>query len=400
MYPSAESTTINEGYLCEHMRLERRYLLACKGVSGFDSDAIDLVIFNNRFQTLNDTNLEDWNIEHAREVAEDRRFEDYTENEMIDAVDYWGSVPGWMLQEMGIKVEESRAEYEVNAWLVDNVIVRTVLNKDPLHRRPYFKASFRNIPGSFWGQGVPDVMTDVQDTCNNAIRSLNNNMAIASFPQVEVLNMERLSADEDLTDIFPGKIWPMSDTANTSQPNIRFFQPLSNAGELMTIYDRFTKIADDHTGVPAYAHGDTDVGGAGNTMGGLSMMMGSAGRGVKQSLRHIFSGLISPLVRMQYDSNMLFLDDDSLKGDVVIKPSGIMSILMQEQKIAQRENLLSVSNNEVDNLIFGHEGRRSLWEQHLRDSDLDVEDIIPTKEELDERLAQLSEPQEEQNIPA
>lgn len=81
--------------------------------------------------------------------------------------------------------------------------------------------------------------------------------------------------------MYPWKIWQYSDdgygTAGALQP-IAFFQPSSHAQELMQIYQQFSLMADEHTGIPRYMTGDSATGGAGRTASGLSMLMSNAAK--------------------------------------------------------------------------------------------------------------------------
>ena len=107
-----------------------------------------------------------------------------------------GGAQGLSLLQWGVDpddVDDPLAEYEVEATLIGQHVIRVKINRDPLERRPYHTASFQPVPGSFWGQGIPELMADIQDVCNATARSLVNNLAISSGPQVEVYQ-ERLQA--------------------------------------------------------------------------------------------------------------------------------------------------------------------------------------------------------------
>jgi hypothetical protein len=80
------------------------------------------------------------------------------------------------------------------------------LNYDPLGRKPYYLTSFEKVPGRIDGNGVADLCMDAQNMCNAAARALANNMGISSGPQVGV-NVSRLPAGEDITQMYPWKIW-------------------------------------------------------------------------------------------------------------------------------------------------------------------------------------------------
>src|SRR6185437_12820695 len=114
---------------------------------------------------------------------------------------------------------------------------------------------------------------DCQDMCNAAARSLAANMAIASGPQVAV-NTGRMPPGEDATQMYPWKLWQFeSDPMGSTAPPVIFFQPGSNADELMRVYERFSILADEYTGIPKYMTGTEGTPGAGRTASGLSMMI-------------------------------------------------------------------------------------------------------------------------------
>ena len=126
--------------------------------------------------------------------------------------------------------------------------------------------SFEKVPGTPVGNALPDILSDIQDVCNATLRSLVNNMAMASGPQV-VVDESRLSPLENGDDIYPWKRWrvetdPTSNSNNTTPP-IDFFQPNSHAQELLGVYKEFTQIADDLSAIPRYITGSDRTGGAG-----------------------------------------------------------------------------------------------------------------------------------------
>ena len=92
-----------------------------------------------------------------------------------------------MMLEFGMPIddiEDVLGEYHVEAWLIGNYVIKAEINGDPLGRKPYFKASYRRRNGQFWGISLPEVISDIQDTCNAAIRNLLNNIALSSGPMV------------------------------------------------------------------------------------------------------------------------------------------------------------------------------------------------------------------------
>ncbi len=372
IYPSPNSRGIQDGYLFERHKLTVKSLIEMKGVEGYRGDVIDEIIENYGQKGKRNWLLND----QERANLESRNNEFLTAEGTIDVLEYSGGVIGKDLIDWGLNVEDPTRYYEANVWFVGHYIFKAVLNDDPLGQRPYSKSCFEEIPGSFWGWGVPDLMRDTQDMCNGAARALANNMALSSGPQVEV-NRSRLSTHEDIEGVSPWKIWfTKTDEFGSNEPAIRFHDVPNNAYLLMQVYDFYSRLADDHTGIPAYTYGNAKVGGAGRTSSGLSMLMTAASRGIKGVIANIDRTLIE-VVKRTYDYNMRFHPDESVKGDVNIVASGSKSLIAKEQQQIRKTEFLAATNNPVDNQIMGLEGRAELLRDILATMDVNVDKIIP-----------------------
>jgi len=267
-YPSPTSTDIDNGFFIEHHRMTRQDLNELRGVPSYDEESIKLVL-----EQYGEGGIKDWLWgENAKENAKDVESEhaNTSPERTIDAIEFWGDVQGKMLIEWGMskdKIDDPDKEYHINAWKIGNYIIKAIINQNPTGKKPYYKASFEDIAGMFWGRGVPELMKDIQDVCNATARALVNNLAISSGPQIAV-DVNQFGTDQDIKDQYPWKIWYFnSDTGQTRNIKpIEFFQPSSNAAELLAIYDSFVQKADDYTGIPAYTYGSSDVGGAGRAL--------------------------------------------------------------------------------------------------------------------------------------
>ena len=378
VYPEPGITHINEGYIFEHHPMSRSQLADLIGVPGYDDEAIRevLKIGNGQSWINEDTKLQ--------EEEQERKYYSYeSPTETFDALEFWGKVSGKMLQDWGLSEEEvpdAAKEYDANVWVVGNYVVKAILNYDPLGEKPYVKTSFIKAPGAFWGKGIPEIIEDLQNVCNAAARSLVNNMGLASGPQVEV-NLERIPPNEDITQLHPWKIWQVTnDPLGSSAPAVRFSQPDSRANELMGVYDRFSKLADDHSGVPSYVTGDLNVSGAGRTASGLSMLMGSAGKGIRQIVMYIDNDIVRPIVQRQFIYNMRYDEDESIKGDVEVLARGAINLATKETLNVRRVEFLNATANPIDIEIVGQDGRAALLREVAKGLQMPVDDIIPSRE--------------------
>ena len=380
IYPEPGITNIADGYLFEHHHMSRMELADLIGVPGYDDDAIRKVLEVGNGQSWINEDVE------LQKEEEERKFYAYNSpTEMFDALEFWGQVSGEMLREWGLsedEVPDPAREYDANVWVVGNYVIKAVLNYDPLGEKPYAKTSFIKQPGAFWGKGIPEIIEDLQSVCNAAARSLVNNMALASGPQVEV-NLERIPPNEDITQLHPWKIWQVTnDPLGSSAPAVRFAQPDSRANELMGVYDRFSRLADDHSGIPAYVYGDLNVQGAGRTASGLSMLMGSAGKGIRQVVMHIDNDVTHPIVRRQFIYNMRYDPDESIKGDAEIVARGAINLAVKETVNVRRVEFLNATANPIDIEIMGVEGRAAILREVAKGLQMPVDQVIPSREKM------------------
>jgi hypothetical protein len=378
IYPEPGITNINEGYIFEHHPLSRMDLADLIGVPGYDDDAIRKV--------LDIGNGQSWiseDVELQKEEQERKYYSYMRPTEVFDALEFWGKVSGKMLIEWGLsedEVPDSAQEYDANVWIVGNYVIKAVLNYDPLGEKPYAKTSFIKCPGAFWGKGIPEIIEDLQNVCNASARALVNNMGIASGPQVEV-NLERIPPNEDITQVHPWKIWQVTnDPVGSSAPAVRFTQPEDNANTLMAVYEKFSKLADDHSGIPSYVYGDLNVQGAGRTSSGLSMLMGAAGKGIRQVVMHIDSDIIKPIVQRQFVYNMRYDEDESIKGDAEVIAKGAVNLAIKETVNVRRIEFLNATANEIDMSIIGKDGRAAILREIAKGLQMPVDELVPSRE--------------------
>jgi hypothetical protein len=390
IYPSANATTINDGDIIEHIRFQRSEIAELKGLDNYDDAKITEVLDN--YQGSEFTHWLWTDIESDKAYAEKRGNEFQANRNIIHGLHYFGKASVRMLREWGMtdkdlqdsdgNIYEPTDELEVEALMVDSTVIKVQVNTDPLVRRPYYKASFQNRPGSYWGRSLPNLMRDIQRMCNATARALSNNMGMASGPQVE-LYVDRLADKGDITDITPMKIWQLtSDPTGAGGRAIQFTQPSSNAAELLAVYKEFELRADDATGIPRYAYGNERTGGAAQTASGLSMLLESASKGIKDAIRHIDEGVLIP--RLEYQFYWLMSTDDNLgySGDITVIPKGSSALTMKAAEQGKRLELMqTLSGNPAILEVVGPEAMAEVFRVLFEDANM-PEMIIPSGLEI------------------
>ena len=383
IYPSPSSMGIDDGYLIERHKLRQPDLEALIGVEGYDDEAIRMVL-----DTYGRGGLQEWLIvDSTKAQAEGRSTVAVMQNSehLIDALQFWGPVSGQMLLDWGLsdaEVPDKSKQYYCEAWLIGEFVIKASLNYHPLGKMPYFKASYEEVPGTFWGNSTYDLIKDCQDMCNSAARALSNNMGIASGPQV-VINVDRVPAGDDITNLYPWKIHQVtSDPMGSSAKPIDFFQPSSNVQELLTTYEKFSVLADEYSGIPRYMTGNSPSGGAGRTASGMSMLMSNANKAMKQVVQNIDTSVMTPLLERLYFYNMKYSEDNELKGDVNVVARGAIGIVAKEAAQVRRNEFLAATANPIDMQIMGIEGRATLLRETAKDLDINPDEVVPPREML------------------
>ena len=397
IYPAPWSQGVNDAYLFDRHRLSVQGLNEMIGVEGYSEDAIRQVI-----DAHGAGGLREWlAIDTERASAEGREIGALDAgSDLIDALQYWGRITGKLLVEWGMdpaEVPDQDKSYDVEAWVIGEWVIKAAINADPLARRPYYTDSFKRQPGAFWNLSLFDTMSDCQDMCNAAARALSNNLGIASGPQVWV-NVDRLPQGEDITSIYPWKITQTtSDPMGSSAAPMGFFQPTSNASELMGVFEKFSQLADEYTGIPRYMTGDGAAGGAGRTASGMSMMIGNAGKTTKSSVSSLDLRVIGPAVSRGYEFIMRYVGDPDLKGDLNIVARGALSLMTKDAAQVRRNEFMTMAlQSPVVQEMIGPEGLASLLRATTRTLDLDSASIVPSDSELRIRMQQMQIAQAQQ----
>jgi len=350
------------------------------GVEGYDEDAVRSILTDFGSGGFA------W-LDHNDDLMEEVTDQDFDEasKDLVAALQLWDTIPGSILIEWGLspeEIEDPQKSYPCEVWMIDNIVVRAVLNYDPLGRKPYYMTSFEKVPGRIDGNGVADLCMDAQNMCNAAARALANNMGISSGPQVGV-NISRLPAGEDITQMYPWKIWQFrqSDYADSTPP-MTFFQPNSNAAELMGVFDRFMAISDEVSGIPRYMTGQ-HVPGAGRTSSGLSMLMSNAGKSIKQVISNIDHDVMRPMLERQYQRNLRYSDDPDLIGDVQIVATGAMSLVVKEAEAVRKTDFLRlILESPVAQQIVGLPGTAELLRDLAGNLNTNVDRLVPSREDV------------------
>lgn len=383
IFPGPNTSDLQSGDLWERHNLTRADVLSLKGVAGFKDETIDLAL-----REYGETGLKEGvGQEQERADLEDQPERPLHPGGKLEVWEFHGSVQGKMLLEWGMREKDVPAEldeYEVNAWMLGNWIIKVVLNEHPLQHRNYYAASYAKVNGSPWGMSVPELMSDVQRACNAFARALINNAAVGSGPMVGI-DIEKLAEGEEVTTIAPWRIWQFASSRfdNSRVPPITFHQPTMNVESLLNAYGYFFQQSSEVTGIPAYIYGSSKVGGAGRTATGLSMLLSAAGKGLKQVVGYIDKGIVIPSIGETYTHVLIHGDrEDIFYVDVRVKARASDKLIMAEQLQVRRNEFLNLALHPVVTQLLGAKGINELLRPILKSLKMDVDEILPDEEGL------------------
>jgi hypothetical protein len=376
---------IRDAAVIERSRLVRSDLNQLIGLPGYDSTAIMEVLRWYGQSGYVETNAS--TSETPRAVMESREDPRMNQSGQIDMLEYHGYVQGTILLEQGMTAEQipdPLKDYFVDVFKIGRYVIKVQLSPSLRKRPNYYMTSFEKVPGTVVGNALPDILADVGDAANSALRSLVNNMAIASGPQV-VINDDRVAENEDSDQLYPWKRWHVVTDplgANNGQMPVSFFMPSSNAQELLTVYEKFTQIADELSAIPRYVTGSERTGGAGRTASGLAMLMGNSAKILQTVAANIDTDIVEPSVTDLYDMVMLTDKTGMLRGDESIDVLGV-NVAMQRETQRQRQlEFLQITANPIDTQIMGIRGRANVLRPVADGIGLDGEDIVPPDDEI------------------
>jgi hypothetical protein len=380
---------ISDAQIIHRIRLTRTDLNDLLGMPGFNTAAIRNVLEFYGTQGL----TENWDSTDAtRAVLESRENPVYNMSNLITTLEFHGNVQGRMLLEYGFspaQITDPLRDYAIQAWLVGQYLIKVQLSPSPRRRHPFYITSFEKVPSTPVGNGIPDIISDLQEVCNAALRSVVNNMSIASGPQV-VINEDRLSGQENADELYPWKRWRTTNPAiaGSTEPAISFFQPSDNSNSLMAVFNGFYGLSDDVSAIPKYLSGNSPGGGAGRTASGLAMLMGNASKILQTVCANVDNDIMTPLLRNLLDLILMTDRSGLLTGEEEVEPKGVV-VAMQRETLRQRQlEFLQLTANPIDLQIIGPKGRANVLRAVSQGIGLDGEQIVPSDDDLNQQQEQ------------
>jgi hypothetical protein len=334
-YPDPDASNMDEAqYVIERHKMSRTQLRGLRKRPFFRGNVIDEVISMGEGYVKKywEDDLRDYQTDHDID-----RFE---------VLEYWGIIDREIIETADIEIPEAfdaLDEVQANVWFCNGRILRAVLNPFKPARIPYYAVPYELNPYSFFGIGIAENMDDTQTLMNGFMRMAVDNAVLSGNLLIEV-DETNLVPGQDLS-VYPGKIFrrqggaPGQAIFGTKFPNV--------SNENMQLFDKARVLADESTGFPSFAHGQTGVAGVGRTASGISMLMNAAAGGIKTVIKNVDDYLLAPLGKAMFSFNMQFNFDPQIRGDLEVKARGTESLMANEVRSQRLMQFLQVASNPV-----------------------------------------------------
>jgi hypothetical protein len=317
-------------YVIERHKMSRTQLRALKRRPHFRGNVIDDIIAGGEG--------------YSKKYWEDT-LKDYSLNYGVDrfeVLEYWGNVDVKLLEENDVEVpEEFEGELQANIWYCNGKIIRLVLNPFKPAKIPYYAVPYELNPYSLAGVGVAENMDDTQTLMNGFMRMAVDN-GVLSGNLVFEIDETNLVPGQDMS-VYPGKVFrrqggaPGQALFGTKFPNV--------SQENLQMFDKARQLADESTGMPSFAHGQTGVSGVGRTASGISMLMNAASGSIKTVIKNVDDYLLAPLGKAFFNFNMQFDFDPEIKGDLEVNARGTESLMANEVRSQRLMQFMQIVAN-------------------------------------------------------
>ena len=332
-YPDPDAANMEEAeHVIERHKMSRSQLRALKRRPFFRHNAIDKAL------AAGEDYIKEWWEQEMEDESNESR------SERFEVLEFWGYVDTELLEDYDVEIPRELKDLDqvsVNIWICQGQVLRLVMNPFTPAYLPYYAVPYEVNPYSMFGVGIAENMDDTQTLMNGFMRMAVDNAALSGNLIIEI-DETNLVPGQDMS-VYPGKVFrrqggaPGQAIFGTKFPNV--------SNENMQLFDKARVLADESTGFPSFAHGQTGVSGVGRTASGISMLMSAANGSIRTVVKNIDDYLLAPLGKAFFNFNMQFDFDPEIKGDLEVKAQGTESLMANEVRSQRLMQFLGVVSN-------------------------------------------------------
>lgn len=263
--------------------------------------------------------------------AKRRRFETWQ---------FYGMLTGEEIAAAGLEIPNEEKNYYAIVTLVNDSVVRCILNPMDSGKFPYHVFGWSRRSGHWAGVGVGEQIFMPQRTVNASFRALLENAGISAGVQV-ILDRGLIEPADKQWAITRNKIWFKAADAVLDDVRKAFnlFNIPNLTEQLMPIIQFAMRLAEEHSSIPLVSQGQYNENGSPQTYGQAELQNNNALSFLRERGNLLDDCITEPLVLQFYE--WLLLDPDvpaDEKGDFKINAHGTSAMVeraIQELTITQ-----------------------------------------------------------------
>jgi len=373
--PNCGSDISKAAYIWERDTVLPRELRSLIGLPGYFEDQIKLVLQDDPKRTT---------VNYSKAGLHEIQQSTSSMGAAYERWFYYGDVAVDDLALLGAEIDdEEAASVSACVEFVNDRPIRVSLNMLDSGELPYDFFQWTTRPTSVWGVGIISMSLDQQRIITAAWRCMMDNAGDSSG--VNTVIGDGVEPADGKWEITGRKIW-WADGVEDVRNAFFQFQAQNNQQELQNIIDLALRFIDMETQVPMLFQGEQ--GKLPDTLGATNIMIDSNNVAFRSRVKLWDDKITRPHLTRYYDFNMLYSEDDDIKGDFCVDPIGSSIFLERDQQGQTLMNIMQLKQDPDFAMLVDWEkaSEKLLAAQRL--------DVMKTPEQIaQDREAQAQQPQ-------
>lgn len=308
--------------------------------------------------------------------------------------EYWGEIDKEDIKGAGLEDDvDNLKSVSACVVMINNTVVKVYMNPLEDGALPYDFYVWEKVSGSCWGYGIPYLMRSQQRVLNSAWRMMMDNAGVTARGQI-ILKPGVVQPADKQWQLSAGKIWFATDDLDDVRKAFTAVEFNSHQPEMANIIKMAMELADQESGVPTITQGEK--GAAPDTVGGMQMLMNSANVVLRRLVKQFDDMVTRGHIRRYYDYNMMYAEDEEVKGDFTIDARGSSALMVRDVQNQAFLNLLAAGANPVYGVYLDTE---KLFKKALQAQHIDPEEVLKSEDEIAQIKEQQKQPQQQPQDP-
>lgn len=335
-FPDMSALSIDDAeFVYERHYISRRGLRELRRDPSFLTAQIKLILDGNS------PDSEPTHLQARRSLSETSGS---TQGKRFELWEYHGPVSREDLEACGMEMpDDSIDEMQACIWFTAGKVIKAALQPLDTGQLPYSVFTLETDGTSLFGYGIPDVMKDSQRVANSVYRAILDNSAWAVLGAwlIDDAVAQVTSVDGKIR---PGCQFHFDSQYSGGQTPVQHITMDVHIDQLMALFKMSNELIDQETQMPLIAQGEGHNA-VNQTAQGTAMMLNAANTALRRHVKRFDDQITKPFIRMLYDYNMQYHNDDSVKGDYEVVARGTSALLEKEQQTQGMLQLWQMAEN-------------------------------------------------------